>query len=96
MEEKGIYSSGSLFFILCLCKNMDMAWSVAMVFILLKVLLMIFSRILNFVSMIFIEGMCLVALVPMVITISGSKFHLLLLMLFIIDWFFFNFCSYSF
>ena len=44
---------------------------------------MAFTRILNFVSMIFIEGMCVVALAHVVITISISKFYPLLVILFI-------------
>ena len=55
---------------------------IAMVLISLKVcLLVFFFYILNFSSKIFIEGMCVVALAPTVMTISGSTFHLLLVML---------------
>ena len=39
--------------------------------------------ILNFSSKVFIEGMCVVALVPKIMTTSGSTFHPLLVMLFI-------------
>ena len=35
---------------------------------------------LNFSSKIFIEGMCVVALAPAVLTINGSTFHPLLVM----------------
>ena len=40
-----------------------------------------FSSILNFSSRIFIEGMCVVALVLGVMSIDGSPFHPLLVML---------------
>ena len=40
-----------------------------------------FFGILNFSSRIFIEGMCVVALAPAVMTISGSTIHPLLAML---------------
>ena len=59
-----------------------MAWFVAMVFILPKVLLMLCSRILNFASMVFIENMCVTALTPVVITISDFAFHHLLVIIF--------------
>ena len=55
-----------------------MAWYVAMVFISSKVYLMVFFRILNFASMDFIEDICVVALAIVVITISGSTSHSLL------------------
>ena len=42
---------------------------------------MVFSSILNFSSKIFIEGMCVVALALALMTISGSTFHPLLVML---------------
>ena len=47
----------------------------------LKVFLIVFFSILNFSSKILIEGMCVVALAPAVMTISGSTFHSLLAML---------------
>ena len=77
--------SGSLFSIILLCKIIDIAWCIAMVLISLKVCSMIFSSILNFFSMIFIEGMCVVAIALVVMTINGSMFHPLLLILFISD-----------
>ena len=52
-----------------------------MVLISVKVCLIVFSGILNFSSKIFIKGMCVVALAPAVMTISGSTFHPLLMML---------------
>ena len=52
-----------------------------MVLISLKVCLIVFSDILNFSSKIFIEGMYVVALAPTMMTISGSTFHPLLVML---------------
>ena len=39
-----------------------------------------FSGILNFSSKIFIEGMCVVVLVPAMMIINGSTFHSLLVM----------------
>ena len=42
----------------------------------------------NFSFVIFIEGMCVVALAPCVMTINGSIFHPLLIMLSISDWYF--------
>ena len=53
-----------------------------MIFILLKIYLVAFSKILKFASMIFIEGMCVVALMLVVMTISNPTFHLLLVILF--------------
>ena len=46
-----------------------------MVLILLKVYLMAFAGILNFYFMIFIEEMCVVTLVPAIMTIKDSTFH---------------------
>ena len=77
-----------MFSIFLLCKIIDIAWCVAMVLISLKVFLTDDSRILNFALIIFIEGMWNVALAPTVITISGSTFHSLFLMLFISAWYF--------
>ena len=52
-----------------------MAYCVAMVLMLLKVFLMISICILKLVSSNFIDGMCVVALAPTVITIRGLTFH---------------------
>ena len=52
-----------------------------MVLISVKVCLIVSSSILNFPSKNFIEGMYVVALVPAMMTISGSTFHPLLVML---------------
>ena len=49
---------------------------------------LVFFRILNFLSNILIEGVCVVALAPAVMTISGSTFHPLLLMLSRSGWYF--------
>ena len=54
-------------------------------FFLLKVCLMALWGILNFASMIFIEGMYVVALAPAIMAISGLTFHLLLVILSISD-----------
>ena len=43
---------------------------------------MVCSRILNFASMIFVEEMCVVALAPMIIMVSDSTFHPLLVGIF--------------
>ena len=55
-----------------------------MVLILLKVCLIVFFCILNFSSKIFIEGMCVVALMPAIMTINGSTLNPLLVMLSIV------------
>ena len=73
--------SGSLFSSLLLCRIIDIACCIAMVLVSLKVCLKVFSGILNFSSKIFIEGMCVVALAPAMMTINGSTFHPLLVML---------------
>ena len=54
----------------------------AMVFISLNVLLMVFSGSLNFVSRSIIERACVVPLAPYVMTMSGSTFHPKLIMSF--------------
>ena len=46
----------------------------------MKVCLVVSFGILNFSSKVFIEGMCVVALAPAVMTISGSTFHPLLVL----------------
>ena len=63
----------------------DIACCIAMVLISLKVCLIGCSGILNFSSKIFIEGMCVNALAPAVMTINDSTFHPLLVMLSISD-----------
>ena len=80
-----------MFSIFLLCKIIDIAWCVTMVSISLKVFLIDGSGILNFSSIIFIKGMWDVALAPAIITISGSTFHPLLLMLSISAWYFLSF-----
>ena len=57
-----------------------------MVLISMKVCLIVSFGILNFSSKIFIEGVCVVALALVVITIRGSTFHPLLVMLSISGW----------
>ena len=52
-----------------------MAYCIAMVLMFLKVFLMDGIGKLNLSSSSFIDGMCVAALVPAVITISGSIFH---------------------
>ena len=65
-----------------------MACCIAMVLILLKVCLIVFSGILNFSSRVFIDGMCVVALASAVIIINGSTFYPLLVMLSKNGWYF--------
>ena len=71
-----------MFSSLLLCRIIDIACCIAMVLISMKVCLIISFGILNFSSKIFIEGVCVIALVPAMMTISGSTFHPLLVMLF--------------
>ena len=75
---------GSLFSYLLLY----MACCIAMVLISMKVCFKVSVGILNFSSNILIEGVCVVALAPVVMTISGSTFHPLLLMLSRSGWYF--------
>ena len=58
-----------------------MAYCMAIVFMFLKVCLMDAIGILNLSSSIFIDGMCVAALAPAVITMSGSIFQPLAAML---------------
>ena len=58
-----------------------MACCIAMVLISMKVCFKVSFGILNFSSSILIEGVCVVALAPAVMTISGSTFHPILVML---------------
>ena len=71
-------SNGLLLSIILLCKIIDIAWCVAKVFILLRVHVIASSRILNFSQWFSLKN-CVGALAPMVITISGFTFHLLLI-----------------
>ena len=73
--------SDSLFSILLFCRIMDMAYCMAMTLSSSNVCLMFISGILNMNSIFFIEGVCVVALAPAVMTISGSTFHPLLIIL---------------
>ena len=52
-----------------------MAYCMAMVFMFLKVFLMVVIGILKLSTSSFIDGMCVVALAPDVMTIRGSTFH---------------------
>ena len=65
-----------------------MACYIAMVLISMKVCFIVSFGILNFSSKILIEGVCVVALAPAVMTISGSIFHPMLVMLSISGWYF--------
>ena len=64
--------SGPLFSILLLCIIMDIACCMAMTLITSNVYLMLNLGILNVVSILSIEGMCVDALAPAVMTISVS------------------------
>ena len=59
----------------------------AMVWISLNVCLMVVSQILKFVSMRFIDGVCVVPLALAVMTMSGSTFHPKFTMLFKRGWY---------
>ena len=52
-----------------------MAYCMAIVFMFLKVFLMVVIGILKLSTSSFIDGMCVVALAPTVMTIRGSTFH---------------------
>ena len=73
--------SGSLFFILLLCRIMDIAYCMAMTLISLTCILILSLRILNVVSILSIERVCVVALAPPAMTNSGFTFHPLLIIL---------------
>ena len=73
--------SGSLLSILRLCRIMDIAYCMAITLISSNVCLMFILGILNITSILFIEGICVAALALAVMTISGSIFQPLLLML---------------
>ena len=66
--------SASLFTILLLCTIMDIAYGMAMTLISSNVFLMLSLGILNVVSFVSIYGVCVSALAPVVMTISGSTF----------------------
>ena len=85
-----------LFSILLVWKRIDPACCIAMVFISLKVCLIDVYGSLNFVSRSFIDGACVVPLPLVVMTIRGSTFQPLLLMLLISGWYFyFQFSNFS-
>ena len=73
--------NGSLFSIFLLCRIMDMAYWMAMMLISSNVYLMLTLRILNVVSILSIEGVCVAALALAVMTINKSTFHPLLIIL---------------
>ena len=75
--------SGSLFSILLLRRIMDRACCMAMTLISSNVYLMLSLGILNVVSILSIERMCVAALAHAMMTISESTFHPLLIKLFI-------------
>ena len=67
--------SGWWFSILLLWRRIDIAYFIAIVLMSLKVFLMVGIGILNLSSSDSIDGICVVALAPAVITIRGSTFH---------------------
>ena len=67
---------------------MNIASCIAMLFISLKVCLISLSRILNLPLRLFMEGICMVALVPTIMTIKGSTFHTLFVKLSFDNWYF--------
>ena len=85
--------SGSLYSIIYLCRIMDMAYCMAMTLISSNVCLMFILGILNMISIFFIEGVCVVALAPAVMTINESTSHPLLIILFISGLYFFSYYS---
>ena len=87
--------NGSLFSIFLLCRIMDIAYCMAIMLISSNVCLMFILGILNITSILFIEGICDVALALAVMTISGFIFQPLLLMLSINDLYIFCFSGYS-
>ena len=69
-------------FLISFCiRIIEIACCIPIVLISLKVCLMVFSRILNSSSKVFIEGMCVVALALVVMTINGSTFRPMLVIL---------------
>ena len=64
-----------LFSIRLLCRRMELANCMAIVFIALNAFLMLFSGTLNVCSSCFIDGICVVPLAPAVMTISGFIFQ---------------------
>ena len=70
-----------------------MAYCIAIVLMFLKVFLMAVIGILKLVSSDFIDGICVVALAPVVMTIRGSSFHPLAAILAISGMYFLFFAS---
>ena len=87
--------SDALFFILLLCRIMDIAYCMAITLISSNVCLMFILGIFNIFSILFIKGVCVAALALAVMTISGSIFQPLLIIL-SINGLYFCFSSYSF
>ena len=87
MDSWGCYGSwlsigsGSLFSILLLCRIMDIAHCMAMILISSNVYLMLSLGILNVVSILSIEGVCVATLAPAMMMISESTFHPMLIIL---------------
>ena len=83
--------SDTLFFILLLCRIMDIAYCMAITLISSNVCLVFILGILNIISMLFIEGVCVAALAPTVMTISTFQS----LLIFSINGLYFLFVGYS-
>ena len=71
-----------------LCRIIDPACCMAILFISLNVCLMVDSGSSNFVSRSFTDGVCVVPLAHIAMTMSGSTFHPKLLMSFSSGWYF--------
>jgi hypothetical protein len=70
-----------------LCRRIELAYCIAIVFISLNVWSILFLGILNVCSICFIDGACVVPLAPAVMTMSGSIFHPCWVMALISGWY---------
>ena len=72
--------SASLFYVLILCRIMDIAYCMAMTLTSSNVYLILSLKILHVASIFSIEGVCVVVLAHAVMIINGSTFHLLIIL----------------
>ena len=72
-----------LYYVLLLCRIMDISYCTAMTLMSSKI------RISNVVSIFSIEGVCVAAMAPAMMTTSGSTFHSMLIILYMNSWFIF-------
>jgi hypothetical protein len=77
-----------LFSIHLLCRRIELAYCMALVFIILNVCLTAVFESLNVCSSCIIDGVCVVPLAPAVMTMSGSIFHPCCVMSLISGWYF--------